>query len=135
MRLHLQSIGHPIANDAVYGQAATDAHVDARESEGAGEGASSGARPAGDARLLDAGECDDSDELWLHAWRYRCEHGPELDFEAPPPEWTASFGPFEVPLSMQWGQQSTGRTYDDDGVASVFSSPGLHTEFWRDSRP
>jgi 23S rRNA pseudouridine1911/1915/1917 synthase len=68
VRVHLASLGHPVAGDELYGAR--------RAPSGAGRARPAGGHPAGPARPL------------LHAWRLSFRHpdsGAEMSFETPPP--------------------------------------------------
>ena len=84
LRLHLRHLGHPIANDPIYGpcnppgseiELTCGAHKRPRR-----EGPTCTETP--------------EDELWLHSYSYRCtcEHCT-FEIEAPPPEWVQPFAP------------------------------------------
>ena len=99
IRLHLQHLGHPIANEPVYALPAQrcelplNAPKRARRADGPGvEASEAAADAAGDAAVGDAEAA--VDELWLHAWSYTCDSGPRtFDVTAPPPHWAAPFAP------------------------------------------
>ena len=81
LRLHLQRIGYPIANDPRYYTAESTAlRPQKRHCAHHREDDGHGARPATESALSEPSERTeldaDSDELWLHAWSYTCESGP-----------------------------------------------------------
>jgi len=90
IRLHLQSIGHPIHNDPLYG--AGGARADGRCSSGCGFSGGAGGESCSGA---DAARDSGGDvAIWLHAWRYSCNDPARPFFvEAPLPEWVAPFEP------------------------------------------
>ena len=88
IRLHLQHIGHPIANDPLY---CSDART--IEDRRAFEGNCAQSNPS----HAPTNTCDticrrDDDIIWLHAWCYSCSDSSRaFHVEAPLPLWTSPF--------------------------------------------
>lgn len=108
IRLHLQRVGHPVANDTLYPPLASDVGCTAagkrqkvaaearptnEDAEGE-DGAAEGEEGAGQGRSRPGS--GDADELWLHAWAYSCEGGGRpFSAVAPPPPWSSMVFPHE----------------------------------------
>lgn len=109
IRLHTRHLGHPVANDPVYGaqSAETASGADPTADAPCGsteEGATKRARREGGmsareeaaAKAAEAAEAE-TEELWLHARSYSCAEpapgAPGFHYEAPLPAWAAPFLP------------------------------------------
>jgi hypothetical protein len=97
VRLHLQHIGHPVGNDPLYGRnEKRSARADVPGEQGISTGSNSSGE-GGDAAHVDAtSEGIRNGSIWLHAWRYSCDH-PARTFsvQAPLPEWVYAFAPLK----------------------------------------
>lgn len=99
VRLHLQHIRHPVGNDPLYSHApgcneGRSAHTDTPCVQGIAAGSCSSGDGA-DAACVDVtGESGSDSPIWLHAWRYSCDH-PSRTFsvQAPLPQWVSTFAP------------------------------------------
>ena len=114
IRLHTRHLGHPVANDPVYGVQSPEAPdvapsaSPAADAPSSQEGATKRARREGGmsargeeaAKAADAAEAEaEAEELWLHARSYSCAEpvaatgAPGFHYEAPLPTWVAPFLP------------------------------------------